>query len=142
MAITNISEQLDRDEGNIPYAYQDHLGFWTVGKGFLIDKRKGGGLRPEEIEFILNNRLALIRAQLSRALPWVGGLDRARLGVLENMAYQMGVEGLLAFRKFLNYLSLGAFDRAAEEMLDSTWAKQTPERAKRLSVQIKTGVWQ
>lgn len=45
-----IKKQLIRDEGNVPYAYSDSLGYLTIGVGFLIDKRKGGRL-PEAVEW-------------------------------------------------------------------------------------------
>ena len=41
--LTKTVEQLRRNEGEVLHAYQDHLGFWTIGVGRLIDKRKGGG---------------------------------------------------------------------------------------------------
>ena len=43
----NLPAKLRREEGSRPHAYQDHLGFWTIGVGRLIDVRKGGGLSPE-----------------------------------------------------------------------------------------------
>lgn len=52
----NLATQLRQEEGSVPHAYQDHLGFWTIGIGRLVDQRKpGSGLRPEEITFLLNN---------------------------------------------------------------------------------------
>jgi lysozyme len=47
--------ELRRDEGVDRSAYQDHLGFWTIGVGRLIDRRKGGGLSDEEIDYLLQN---------------------------------------------------------------------------------------
>lgn len=140
--MTKIYNQLKRDEGEILHAYQDHLGYWTIGVGILIDRRKGGGLRPEESEFIFNNRLKIVKAELSRKLPFFSKLSEARQGVLLNMAYQMGVQGLLGFKNTLKTIERGEYTKAGQEMLQSLWARQTPERAKRLSVQMTTGVWQ
>lgn len=47
-APTNLRDSLALDEGRVPYAYRDSLGFWTVGVGRLIDKRKGARL-PADI---------------------------------------------------------------------------------------------
>lgn len=138
----NIENQLTRDEGNISYAYPDHLGFITVGVGFMIDKRKNGGLYPEEIQFILTNRINKLKAELEKRLPWFNKLDEIRQGALINMAYQLGVDGLLKFKKFIAFMKSGDYENASIEMLDSLWAGQTPARAKRLSMQIKIGVWQ
>lgn len=134
--------QLKRDEGEVLHAYQDTLGFWTIGIGILIDKRKGGGLRPEESEFIFRNRLKLIDAELSDRLPWISKLDPARRGVLINMAFQMGIAGLLAFKNTLAMIEAGKYQEAAKAMLQSKWATQTPARAQRLSNQMATGNWQ
>lgn len=135
-------EQLKRDEGEVLHAYQDSLGYWTIGIGILIDKRKGGGLRPEESEFIFRNRLKLLDAELSDRLPWISKLDPARRGVLVNMAFQMGVAGLLAFKNTLAMIQAGKYQDAAKAMLQSKWAGQTPARAQRLSNQMWSGVWQ
>jgi len=141
-AITDIFTQLDRDEGNIPTVYKDHLGFDTIGRGFLVDKRKGGGLRPEEIDFITNNRLAINASEIRKRAPWTANMDPVRFAVLLNMAYQMGVAGLFGFVNTLKMIQAGDYSGAAAGMLNSTWAKQTPERAERLSKQMKTGEWQ
>lgn len=135
-------EQLKRDEGEVLHAYQDHLGFWTIGIGILIDKRKDGALRPEESEFIFRNRLRLLDAELASKLPWITKLDPARKGVLINMAFQMGVTGLLGFKNTLALVQAGKYQEAAKGMMQSKWASQTPARAQRLSNQMATGEWQ
>ena len=140
--ITDSYSQLKRDEGEVLHAYQDHLGFWTIGVGILIDQRKNGGLRPEESEFIFRNRLKLLDAELARRLPWISKLDPARKGALINMAFQMGVTGLLGFKNTLAMVEQGRYQDAADNMLKSKWAQQTPARAQRISNQMRTGVWQ
>jgi len=137
-----ITKQLRRDEGEVLHAYQDHLGYWTIGIGILIDKRKGGGLRPEESEFIFLNRLKLKEEEVEKRIPWVKDLDDARKGVLINMAFQMGVDGLLGFKNTLATIKSGDYAKASGEMLNSLWARQTPARAQRLSKQMLTGEWQ
>jgi lysozyme len=139
---TELVRQLKGDEGVVPHAYQDHLGFWTIGVGRLIDKRKGGGLRPDEITYLLNNDIDDRINELNRRLPWFQNLDDARKGVLVNMSFQMGVDGLLGFVNTLKLVEQGKYENAAHAMLQSLWAKQTPERAKRMSEQMRTGLWQ
>lgn len=134
--------QLRRDEGEILHAYQDHLGYWTIGVGILIDQRKGGGLLPEESEFILQNRVRQRREAVAKAFPWFSKLDDARQGVLLNMSFQLGMAGLMGFKNTLEQVRLGNYSKAAEMMLQSKWADQTPARAKRLAKQMETGVWQ
>ena len=136
-----LKKQLTRDEGVVEHAYQDHLGFWTIGVGRLIDKRKGGHLRAKEIDFLLENDIADRIAALTAKLPWFTKLDEARQGVLLNMSFQMGVQGLLGFKNTLKMVETGQYENAANGMLQSLWARQTPERAKRLSQQMRTGIW-
>lgn len=134
--------QLKRDEGVEATVYQDHLGFWTIGVGRLVDKRKSGaGLRPDEIDYLLSNDIKDRVAALTKALPWFSKLDDARQGVLLNMAFQMGTAGLLGFKNTLTLVAAGRYEEAAQRMLQSKWATQTPARAKRLAEQMKTGEW-
>ena len=70
-------------------------------------------------------------AELLRRAPWMSALDSVRFGALLNMAFQMGVDGLLGFKNTLTTIEAGRYESAAEQMLQSRWAKQTPERAKR-----------
>lgn len=138
----NLQEQLARDEGEVPYVYKDHLGYYTIGIGFLVDKRKGGGLYPEEMTFIFNNRIRRIKEELSRKLPWLDQIDEVRRNVIYNMAYQMGVAGVLGFKNTLAMLQRKDYEGTAKGMLNSLWARQTPSRANRLSTQMRTGEWQ
>lgn len=136
-----VRKQLRRDEGTVPHAYQDHLGYWTIGVGRLIDERKGGGLTDEEIDFLLENDINKRKAALFIQIPWIRDLSEPRLGVLLNMSFQMGVEGLLKFKTTLSLVKEGKYEEASKQMLNSLWAKQTPERAKRLAEQLKTNLW-
>lgn len=139
---TELVRQLKGDEGVKPQAYQDHLGFWTIGVGRLIDSRKdGSGLRPYEIDFLLQNDIDDRIEQLTRRLPWFQNLDDARRGVLLNMAFQLGVDGLMEFKNTLSLVEQGKYREAAENMLKSKWATQTPARANRLATQMSSGIW-
>lgn len=137
-----LTTQLRRDEGEVLSAYQDHLGYWTIGVGRLIDKRKGGGLTVDESAYLLNNDIDKRVAELRSRLPWTKKLDDVRFGALVNMSFQLGVDGLLGFKNTLALIEEGKYTFAADNMLKSKWAEQTPARAKRLAVQMRTGVWQ
>lgn len=139
--IDTLEEQLRRDEGEVLHAYQDHLGFWTIGVGRLIDSRRGGGITREESNFLLANDIARKTGELARRAPWINELDPVRQAVLRNMAFQMGVDGLLKFTNTLGAVRSRQFDQAARMMLQSLWAQQTPARAHRLAEQMRTGEW-
>lgn len=134
--------QIELFEGNVPYVYPDSEGWLTIGAGFLVDKRKGGGLFPEEIAFILRNRWEKATTLCTGAFsPWFPTLSPARQAVLIGMVYQLGLAGVLNFKKFLYSCSKGDFSSAATEMLDSRWAFQTPHRAKVLAKQLVSDTW-
>ena len=137
----DLKSQLLREEGAESCAYQDSLGYWTIGVGRLIDSRKGGGLSPDEIDMLLENDIKRNYEAVLAALPWMEKLNDARQAVLIGMAFQMGIGGLLKFKRALGSIEDGQYSEAAMEMLDSLWAQQTPERAKRLAKQMETGEW-
>jgi lysozyme len=130
---------LKAEEGVVNHAYQDHLGYWTIGVGRLIDKRKGGGLSPDEIDYLLQNDINKIISSLDKALPWWNTLSPNRKAALAAMAFQMGLTNLLNFKKTLSLMKAGRFAAASEQMLTSLWAQQTPARAKRTAELIRNG---
>ena len=137
----NITRLLRGEEGEVLTEYKDHLGYSTIGVGRLIDARKGGGITAEESAYLLSNDIQKKLSELERKLPWIKELDEARRGVLLSMAFQMGTEGLLGFKNTLEMVRTGRYTDAAKSMLNSLWAKQTPQRAKRHSEQMRTGKW-
>lgn len=138
---TELVKQLRLDEGVKKCAYKDSLGLLTIGVGRMVDSSvPGGGLRDDEISYMLNNDIDDRIDGLTRALPWFQNLDDVRKAVLVNMSF-MGLSKLLAFTKTLDLIRHGQYDQAADEMLDSLWAKQVGDRAKRLSDQMRTGQW-
>lgn len=137
-----MTAQLRRDEGTVPYAFRDSEGYWTIGTGRLIDRRKGGGLSTDEIDYLLSNDIDKHYDELVAALPWAEHLDEARLAALLNMAFQMGVPNLLGFKQTLAAVRDGRYDHAEQLALQSLWAKQTPERARRVARQLASGEWQ
>jgi lysozyme len=172
--ITNLEKQLLLDEGLRLMPYQDHLGFWTVGVGRLIDPRRGGGLSAGESRLILNDpapagvekpdgwaklieargglrrpeALSLLmadifskEAELISKWPAYVNLSEPRQGALVNMAFQLGVEGLMGFRNTLFMMREGRFVEAARSARASRWAQQTPKRAARVTRQIETNEW-
>ena len=134
-----ITEQLKRDEGLRLRAYKDAVGKVTVGYGRNLDDK---GLSREEAEYLLANDINEVKIAVAQALPWCSSLDDARLGVLLNMAFNMGVPGLLQFKNTLALIKGGNYDAAADAMLDSHWAQQVGPRAQRLALQMRCGVWQ
>jgi lysozyme len=132
-----VRAQLRVDEGFVPHAYQDSLGYLTIGIGRLIDKRKGGGITLGEAEMLLTNDLAKVEGELLGELPWVARLDSVRKMVLTNMAFNMGMPTLLTFRATLAAVRRGDYATAADQMIKSKWYGQVGNRAKRLVAMMR-----
>lgn len=138
-----IKAHLEHEEGRVEYAYQDNLGYWTIGVGRLIDKRKGGRLSDPEIDLLLAND---IKAKMQAIEEWPAWQavkdDPARSAALLSMAFQLGIEGLAEFKNSLQLIANKQWQAAANNLLQSLWAKQTPNRAKRVTQMIATGILQ
>jgi lysozyme len=131
---TALVKELEGDEGRVPYAHQDHKGYWTAGVGFLIDKDKGGRIPDAVIDFWLDYLVKEREKQLDQRLPWWRTLSDARQRAILNMAWQLGVSGLLGFPKMLRALQAGNWGEAYLQALDSKWARvDTPARAQRVA---------
>lgn len=139
----NAIQQLRRDENEVLTVYQDSKGFWTIGIGILVDKRRGGGLLPEESQWIIENRVKLAVAEMTADYPWFAQLNEPRQAALINMRHQLGRDGLAAFKKMLAALRDQRWPVAESEALDSKWAREdSPSRARRVARQLATGEWQ
>lgn len=146
----NITSLLQYEEGFREKPYMCSEGYPTVGTGIRIGP-KGADLKnyeftvPREVDAvwlhsILNSTMKgmLMNERIAKAM---NVLDEARTAVLVSMAYQMGVAGLAQFKNALYLVETKQFEEAAKAMLDSKWARQTPNRAKRHAEQMRSGVW-
>lgn len=134
-----LASELIRDEGFVAHAYHDHLGYLTIGVGRLIDERRGGGITRDEALYLLHNDIDQRVEALRQRLDFWEGLDDTRQRALANMAFQMGLNGVMNFRRMLAALARGEWKTAHDEALDSRWAQQTPERANRVADMILWG---
>ena len=135
------NELIAKEEGFEPLPYKDHLGYLTIGHGFLIDERKkGAGITEEESLLILKYRLKnQVAPQLDAKIPWWRNLNGPRRAVLLSMAWQMGVPGLMRFKNTLAAIREGDYAKGARGMMSSLWARQTPGRAYRHAKAMKRG---
>lgn len=134
-----LIDELIRDEGEILHAYTDSLGYITIGVGRLIDKRRGGGISKEESRYLLSNDIKAKSHDLDKRLPWWRDLSPVRQRVLLNMAFNLGIGGLLGFKNTLAAIREGDYERAERSMLASKWAKQVGMRANRLAEMMRKG---
>ena len=132
--------QLIIDEGNVLHEYQDELGNWTNGVGHLLPNGPTGiVLTPEQSLAQLDSDIDEKVAELTADLPWLATLDDVRQNVLINMAFNLGVSGLLKFHNTLAFVHAGRYIEAAGAMLQSKWATEVGARATELAEEMKTG---
>lgn len=134
----NLYEQLKAHEGFRATPYLDTTGHWTVGYGRNLEARP---FTQAEAERWLAGEVDDLVDALSANLSWFDGLDDVRKAALVNMAYNLGLAGLFRFRRMLQAIHLGEFQRAAHEALDSKWATQVKRRAKDIAFMLETGNW-
>lgn len=134
-----LLQELKRDEGIIPHAYQDSLGYWTIGVGRLIDKRKGGRLTSTEIDYLLGNDIDEKIKDLDKVAPWWRQLSPTRQRVMINMTFNMGIGWISTFKNTVANIKEGNYEAAAKGMLASKWAKQVGARATRLAEMMRVG---
>ena len=132
-------EQLREDEGFRSKAYVCPAGKMTIGYGRNLEDK---GISMSEGETLLVNDLAEIQLRLPLNLPLFKDLHPVRQAVLMNMAYNLGVRGLLNFKRMCAALEREDYAAAAKEMLDSKWAEQVGGRAERLAEEMRRAEWQ
>ena len=83
-----------------------------------------------------------VAAALDEEIPWWRRLNAPRQAVLLDMAFNMGAEGLMSFRRTLRAVREQRWKDARDGMLASKWAGQVGRRASELAEQMMTGEWQ
>jgi len=116
-------------EGYSKKVYKDTLGYDTIGIGFLVSSLE---LDEDVCDIILERILQKNESILQRKLTFYSKQPIEVQNIIQNMFYQLHYR-LLNFVKTLHYIENGKYKAASVEMLDSLWAKQTPNRAKELS---------
>jgi len=140
-----LAVELERDEGFVPYAYQDSRGFWTIGIGRLIDKAKGGRITREEALYLKRNDIARFKAELDKAAPWWRTLDAVRQRAVLNMTFNLGSGWITpghpkAWPNTVKLIREGKYAAAADAILaNKVWVGQVGDRARRIAAQIRTG---
>lgn len=133
-----LTDMLIQHEGLRLKPYRCTAGKLTIGVGRNLDDR---GITPDEAMYLLANDIRDSRKELAGAFPWFSKLDSVRQAVLIDMCVNLGLPRLQGFRNTLALIGVGKYEAAAVEMLDSKWAQQVGNRARRLSGMMATGRW-
>ena len=135
--LNRIKSQLVRHEGLRLKPYRCTAGKLTIGIGRNFDDC---GISQKEAYAMLERDILDCEQQLLDEIPDVyTGLDEVRQSVLLNMCFNLGLKGLLQFKNTLAFIASGDWERAANNMLASKWAKQVGMRAIELSELMRKG---
>lgn len=143
-----VLEMIKRHEGYRGQVYLDTASIETIGYGrnlkqYPLNEEEQRNIRmnlgvygKKEAEVWLKNHLETLYDELSK-YQWFNKLDPTRQSIILDMAYNLGIPRLLLFKKMILALNSKDYTNASYEMLNSAWAMQTKDRAKRLSQLMK-----
>ena len=130
-----LLKEIKRHEGFKSKVYKCTEGYDTIGYGFAI---KDLELDEDVAELILMRKIQKLLERIIIAFQWFEDSPQEVKFVVSNMCYQLGLRGFSKFKKTIYLLETGQYEEASIEMLDSLWAKQTPNRAKELSETLRS----
>ena len=131
----DLLNRIKHHEGYRSRVYKCTEGYDTIGYGFAI---KDLELDEDLAEEILIRKVEELIKRVRSKFDWLDSVPREVQGILVEMSYQMGLSNVSKFKKALHAMQMLQWRKAADEMLDSKWAKQTPNRAKELSDIIRS----
>jgi lysozyme len=134
-----LQAQLVRHEDEVLHAYQDSLGYWTIGVGHLIDKRLGGTIPQFISRLLLDHDIDECLRDCSRAFPWFDSLDSMRQRVWIDLRFNLGLTRLLMFKATIAAMERNDFQAAAAHLEDSKWFTQVGKRGPWICQALRTG---
>lgn len=133
--MTLAKSLIQQNEGCKLKVYTCTAGKLTIGWGRNLEQR---GLTQAEADLLLENDIKACEQDLSE-YSWFKNLNESRQAVVVDMRYQLGAAGFNRFRKMIAALYDHDYETAADEMLESEYALQTPNRAYKNSEIMRTG---
>ena len=123
-----LQKKLEKEEGLNLTLYECTEGYKSIGYGRNLETV---GIRKGEANMMLHNDMEEIFLALNKNIPmWKYESFNVRL-VLCDLCYNLGIKGLLKFKLFLRAIDESDYELAAEELKDSKYFEQVPNRAKR-----------
>jgi lysozyme len=127
--VESLETMLIRHEGYRQFPYDDRGGV-AIGYGTNLSKR---GLSREEALYLMRNDINRLRNALSKRVEGWTRLDQARRDVLVSLAYNLGLNGVLSFKRMLAAIEEENYELAATEMYLSDWCEQVGKRCPELA---------
>lgn len=133
---STMRAELSRDEGRRRFPYKDTEGILTIGVGWNLE---ANGLPEYVIDYLLNTGIKQAEQDVQALYQEWELLSDVRQRVLINMAFNLGRHRLAGFKDMWAAIHARQYHVAAEEMLDSKWARQVGPRATRLAEEMSEG---
>ena len=137
MKYQNLKNRIKKNEGFSIKPYKDQLGYPTIGYGHLILSNEKHLLKKKTNKTDLEN---IFQKDFKKALKGFNVYLRSfcsnkkEAELLIEMVFQIGIKGVLKFKKLLHNIRKGNKHLVCFEMMSSLWYKQTPNRVKRLVI--------
>jgi len=131
-----LKKVLVRYEGFKFYPYIDTVGKITIGIGRNLSDV---GITEDEAFYLLENDIKKAEKEAKEIFPEFDQLNDIRQEIIINMLFNLGKPRFLTFKKFIQAVKEKDFKKAAQEMLNSKWAKQVKNRAKELAYAMENG---
>ena len=139
MNIEKLKEELTIDEGCKYEIYKDHLGYPTFGIGHLVLNTDpeygleiGAQVIDERVHEVFEKDIAVVIADCKIEYVFFNDLPEEVQHIVANMMFNMGRPRLSKFKGMKAGVDARDWNRAADEMVESRWHDQVPNRAKRL----------
>ena len=146
MNLAKLQDEISNDEGVVYELYRCSLGHLTGGIGHLITewdedyygKPIGYPVPQEQVDAWFAVDINRTLQDCKEIFPDFNDLPNEAQLVIANMCFQLGRPRLSNFKKFIAAVNDRDWVKAADEMEDSRWYKQTTARAERLIARIIT----
>ena len=139
MNIENLRKELELDEGVKYEIYNDHLGYATFGIGHLVidsdpehGQEIGTVVSKDRVIEAFNNDVQIVLSDCERLYNDFNVLPEEVQLIIANMMFNMGRPRLSKFKGMKAGVDSKDWNKAADEMIDSAWYRQVPNRAGRL----------
>ena len=139
MNLDKLREELAEDEGCKYEIYLDHLGLPTFGIGHLITKNDpeygkdvGTVIEQSRVQSAFNLDIAVTIEDCHRLYKDFDELPEEAQLIIANMMFNLGYPRLSKFKGMKAGIDARSWSSAADEMVDSRWYTQVPNRARRL----------
>ena len=148
MNLDKLQQELAEDEGCKYEIYNDHLGYATFGIGHLVTdsdleygQEIGTKVSKERVDECFKADIEITIEDCNILYSNFNDIPEEAQLILANMMFNLGRPRLSKFLKLKTAVDDEDWMEASVQMMDSKWAKQVPNRAKRLCERMEKLSW-